>query len=105
MQKIKKKSKVFVTTVIIALAIIIVSALYDGTPRGVVGAEWYGLPFTWITKLIIAPQYNPWRIDFVGLTIDLVIWTIIVALIIFFAGRLQRSLNSTNVYDIPPFSK
>lgn len=30
-----------------------------------------GWPMSWLTKLVLAPQYNPWRIDFFTLILNL----------------------------------
>jgi hypothetical protein len=42
----------------VGAAITLLSGLVDVTPN-LVGARWYGLPSTWIRRLVIAPQYNP----------------------------------------------
>jgi len=38
--------------------------------KTLVGATKYGWPIPWLTRLVLAPQYNPWRIDFLTLTLN-----------------------------------
>ncbi|MDE1870924.1 MAG: hypothetical protein KGI06_01660 [Candidatus Micrarchaeota archaeon] len=72
-------SKLKITAVALILGIIVTLATgaLNSTPIGLVGASWYGYPLTWIRKLVIAPQYNPWRIDYVGIVADVVFWSVI----------------------------
>ena len=63
------------------------TGLYNSTPNGLVGAVWYGLPFTWIRELVISQQYFPWRIDAFGLIADIVVWAIVAAVVLWLAQR------------------
>ena len=65
----------FLSTVVpIGTAIAVLTALIDVTPRGLVGAVWYGFPRSWLIRVVIAPQYYPWRIDVISLAIDIAFW-------------------------------
>lgn len=55
----------------------------SSTPPGLVGAGWYGLPVAWITKRVLAPQYNPWFIQWTGLIVDVIFWSIIAWIILY----------------------
>jgi hypothetical protein len=52
----------------------LVSGLVPSTPGNLVGASWYGWPLTWVRKLVLAPQYNPWVVDWYGLIADFIFW-------------------------------
>lgn len=54
-----------------------------------VGAVYYGYPFAWLERLIIAPQYFPWVVRPLRLVIDIVVWTIIVWVILFIVVTAQ----------------
>lgn len=81
-------------TLSIALACGIIVALLTGlvpsTPGRLVGASWYGLPATWLIRLVIAPQYNPWRPNYVNLVLDIVFWFIVFAIILYAVNRLHK---------------
>ena len=70
------------------VAATLLTFLYDSTPSGLVGAVWYGFPLTWLRRLIIAPQLNPWVVDYLGLAADVVFWAIVVAVVLLVLGRL-----------------
>ena len=44
-------------------------------PTPLLGAEHYGYPFAWLFRLILAPEYFPWRLDAIVLGADVVVWT------------------------------
>lgn len=54
------------------------SGLINSTPGLLVGAVWFGWPVTWLRRLVVAPQYNPWVVDWYGLVADIVFWAILV---------------------------
>jgi hypothetical protein len=68
----------------------LVSGLVNITPSGLVGSRWYGFPASWISRLVLAPQYNPWRINAVGLAIDLVVWILIVGAILVIIKHFKK---------------
>ncbi len=61
-----------------AIVVTLASALVPSTPGQLVGASWYGWPITWLRKLVIAPQYNPWVIDWYSLVLNFIIWFIVI---------------------------
>ena len=82
---------------IIGLIITLATGLVVNTPYGLVGASWYGWPLTWLSKLVIAPQYNPWVINWYGLVIDFVFWSIVAAIAIYLACMfLVKSQKATS---------
>ena len=43
--------------------------------RTPMGATHYGFPLAWLTRLVIAPEYFPWRVNWPELVVDLVVWS------------------------------
>jgi hypothetical protein len=84
-------------TVVASLAAGIVAALLTGlidvTPSGLVGATWYGYPLTWLRRLIIAPQYYPWRFDWFNLVLDAAFWCAVAVAIGLSGLQLRRGLH------------
>lgn len=68
-----------------------ISFLYNSIPSGIVGANgWYGFPMTWISYLVVGPQYSPWSISWTGLIVDIVIWAIVVAIVLTLLKRYKK---------------
>jgi hypothetical protein len=40
--------------------------------------------------MIIAPEYNPWRIDFLNFLADVVAWSVIIIVIVFLLARTRK---------------
>ncbi len=77
------------------------TGLVSSTPTKLLGAAWYGWPVTWLRKLVLAPQYNPWIIDWYSIIQDLVIWFIVGWIILYLSnlykpkpGRVQPAVKS-----------
>lgn len=75
----------------IALAVgvgALVTLLTGLVPNGAaMGVSHYGLPVAWLTRLVLAPEYFPWRIQWEGLLVDLVVWSAIAAAVVVATGR------------------
>lgn len=84
------KIKLAVKSLVAGVAITLVTGLIRNTPGGLVGASWYGYPTVWIRKLVLAPQYNPWKVDFVGLVADIVFWFVVVLIIALIVCYLKK---------------
>jgi hypothetical protein len=78
-----KDLKLLLGSAVGSVVITLATGLVSSTPGGLVGASWYGLPVTWIRKLVLAPQYNPWVTDWEGFVIDLVFWFIVIFVILY----------------------
>lgn len=50
-----------------------------------IGARWYGYPVTWLYYRVLAPQYNPWFPNYTNLVIDIIFWTVVIAIILYIA--------------------
>ena len=55
-----------------------------------VGAEHFGFPLAWLFRLVIAPQYNPWRMDLLNFLADIVVWSVIVFVIVFVLEKTSK---------------
>lgn len=66
----------------------VLTGLIRNTPPMLVGAVHYGYPLPWLIRLVIAPQYNPWRIELLNFFADLLVWSIIIGMVVFISARL-----------------
>jgi hypothetical protein len=67
----------------------LVTGLFSNTPEMMVGATHYGYPLAWLIRMIVAPQYFPWVVDYISLLADIVFWSIIVVIVLL-AIRMAR---------------
>jgi hypothetical protein len=72
-----------------SVVITLITGLYNGTSGGLVGAVTYGFPLAWLRRLVIAPQYFPWRVIIPGLIVDLVIWFLVIEILYVGAKSLE----------------
>ena len=68
----------------------LLTGLVANTPAMLVGAEHYGYPLPWLIRMVVAPWYNPWRIDFVGFFADIVVWTVILFILLVVVDRIKK---------------
>jgi len=83
-----KKYSVALGSVIGGMLITLLTGLYNSTPNGLLGAAWFGWPFTWVRRLVVAPQYSPWAFDVTGFAKDFVVWAVVLAVLIVIIQRL-----------------
>lgn len=69
----------------------LVTGLFSNTPPMIVGATHYGYPLPWLTRLIIAPQYFPWRVNYVNLIGDISVWSIILGVVLLILATARKS--------------
>ena len=70
--------------------ITLLTGLFSNTPQMMVGAEWFGFPLAWLIRMIVAPEYNPWRIEFVNFLADVVVWSVILIVIVFIVEKVRK---------------
>jgi len=70
--------------------ITLLTGLFSSTPEMLVGAEHYGFPLAWLIRMIVAPEYNPWRIEFVNFLADVVVWSVILLVIVFIVEKVRK---------------
>jgi hypothetical protein len=80
--------KILIPVMVGGLAIALLTGLVSNTPPMLVGATHYGLPMAWLFRLVIAPEYFPWRVDIIRLLVDTAVWTAVVAVVLFIADKL-----------------
>jgi hypothetical protein len=68
----------------------LVTGLFSNTPVGMVGAVHYGYPLPWLIRLIVAPQYFPWVVDYVGFLFDVVVWALVAGVLIGILTRARK---------------
>jgi hypothetical protein len=83
--------KKVLTALICGIAITLVTGLMPNTPSILVGARWYGYPLAWLIRMVLAPEYFPWKVEIMGLMADIVIWTLIALVILLVAMRKPKS--------------
>lgn len=66
-------------------------------PRTRFGATGYGLPVTWLVRRALAPEFSPWRVNWLGFLIDLAVWTATVFAVV----SLLRRVGSRTAGDGP----
>lgn len=77
------KIRIAIGALVGGVLITLLTGLVRNTPAMLVGAEHYGYPLAWLTRLIIAPEYFPWQVDYVNLVVDFIVWAVIVGVILF----------------------
>jgi hypothetical protein len=73
--------------------ITLLTGLFSNTPEMLVGAEHYGFPLAWLIRMIVAPEYNPWRIEFVNFLADMVVWSVILLVIVFIVEKVRKPVS------------
>ena len=54
------------------------------------GATHYGYPFAWLFRLVLAPEYYPWRVDALFLIADLLVWIVVARIVLFALKRGKK---------------
>lgn len=72
------------------VVITLLTGLVSNTPAMWVGAALYGYPLAWLLRLVLAPEYFPWRIDWVNLVLDILVWVTIVRIALFMLMRPKK---------------
>lgn len=72
------------------VAITLLTSLISNTPPLLVGATWYGYPWAWLIRLVLAPEYFPWRVNVSFLVIDIIFWAVIVGIVSFTLKTVKK---------------
>lgn len=81
--------RIVIFSVVGGVLITLLTGLVSSTPPMLVGAMWYGYPLAWLFRLVIAPEYFPWRVDVTGLLGDVVAWSVVVGVILFVVKKIS----------------
>lgn len=71
----------------------LLTGLVSNTPPMLVGAIHYGYPFPWLTRLVIAPQYYPWRVNLPNLFADIIVWFVTLGIVFVALERLRKTAS------------
>jgi hypothetical protein len=80
--------RIVIFSVFGGVLITLLTGLVSSTPPMLVGAIWYGYPLAWLFRLILAPEYYPWRVDVTRLFVDIVAWSVVVAVALFIFKKI-----------------
>ena len=75
--------KIVILSLIGGAVISLLTGLLLNMPAPLLGAEHYGHPLPWLFRLILAPEYFPWRVDLASLLGDVAVWTIVAGVALF----------------------
>ncbi|MDE1856712.1 MAG: hypothetical protein KGH98_01355 [Candidatus Micrarchaeota archaeon] len=90
-----KSLRKILVAIVVGVAITLLSGVFNITPPGLVGATWYGYPFSWLQWRAISPQYSPWFITPLwGLAADIIFWAVITFVILAVAGLIVNAMAS-----------
>ena len=59
-----------------------------------VGADYYGYPFPWLIRLVLAPKYFPWRVNLLYLIADIVAWALISVAVLLIIAHRRRTMKT-----------
>jgi hypothetical protein len=72
--------------VIFGMIITVLLGLVSTPTRNLLGITHYGIPLSWRGRIIISPEFNPWRYNITNFIIDTLFWTIIIRILIEIIG-------------------
>ena len=83
--------KILLSSIIGGVIVTLLTGLILNTM--LVGATHYGYPFAWLTRLVIAPQYFPWRVNVLLLVADIIVWAVIIGIVLLVLARTKKSAS------------
>jgi hypothetical protein len=81
--------KTVIPPLIGGVVITLLTGLLSNMPAPLLGAEHYGYPLPWLFRLILGPEYFPWRVDVVASVVDVVVWTIVIGVALFVWTKIK----------------
>jgi hypothetical protein len=69
--------------------ITLLTGLVSNMPAMLVGAVHYGYPVPWLFRLVLAPEYFPWRVNVTALISDVIVWTVVVGVALFLWTKIR----------------
>ena len=82
--------KITILSVIGGVVITLLTGLVSNMPAPLLGAEHYGYPLPWLFRLILAPEYFPWRVDVMAFVVDVVVWIIVIGVVLFVWTKIKH---------------
>ena len=84
------KTRIIIGSIVGGVALTLLTGLVSNTPPMWVGAILYGYPLPWLTRMIVAPQYYPWRMETANLLVDIIVWTLVIGALLFILTRAKK---------------
>ena len=84
-------AKAVIFSVIGGGVVTLLTGFVSNTPPMLLGAVHYGYPLAWLMRLVLAPEYFPWRVNLPNLIVDLAIWVIVVGVVLAVLTRRRES--------------
>ena len=81
--------KIVILSLIGGAAITLLTGLLSNMPAMLVGAVHYGYPVPWLFRLVLAPEYFPWRVNVVALVADVIVWAVVVGVVLFVWTKIK----------------
>jgi hypothetical protein len=82
-----KRAVVATISALAGVGVTLATGLVPNTPAQLLGATWYGYPLAWLYRLVLAPEYYPWRLDAMSIVLDALFWILISTLAFFLVLR------------------
>lgn len=77
-------------SIIGGIVVALLTGLISNTPAMLVGAMHFGHPLAWLIRLVLAPEYFPWRVNLLNLIVDIIVWALVVFLVLLALGRIRK---------------
>jgi len=77
-------------SILVGCGITLLTGLFSNMPSMLLGASHYGYPLAWLFKLIVAPEYFPWRVNIVNLIVDIAFWSVIIGAVLLLVNTRRR---------------
>jgi hypothetical protein len=77
-------------SILVGCGITLLTGLFLNMPSMLLGASHYGYPMVWLIRLIVAPEYFPWRVNIVNFIIDIVFWSVIMGIVLLLVDTRGR---------------
>ncbi len=81
--------KIVILSLIAGVVITVLTGLVSNMPAMLVGAVHYGYPVPWLFRLVLAPEYFPWRVNVTALVSDVIVWTVVVGVVLFVWTKIK----------------
>ena len=76
----KRISLSIIVSIIYGSAITLITGFF--THKILIGATWFGYPLHWLVRMVVSPEYFPYKIVWLNFIIDIIIWSVIVFIIL-----------------------
>ncbi|MBS7623062.1 hypothetical protein KEJ39_05230 [Candidatus Bathyarchaeota archaeon] len=82
--------KILIISVVGGILVTLLTGLVEVTPPRLLGAQWYGYPLPWLYRLVVAPEYFPWKADPSNLITNIIFWAVIVGIVSLVVKKVKK---------------